>query len=80
MKKIKRMNIIGFKKFKKFNIEFNDDINIIIGDNESGKSTLLEAIDVVLLQKYRNYDKYIIKELLNRELISKFELEPCVEN
>lgn len=80
MKKIKRMNIIGFKKFKKFNIEFNDDINIIIGDNESGKSTLLEAIDVVLLQKYRNYDKYIIKELLNRDLISKFELEPCIEN
>lgn len=80
MKKIKRMNIIGFKKFKEFNVEFNDDVNIIIGDNESGKSTLLEAIDVVLLQKYRNYDKYIIKELLNRELISKFELEPCVEN
>ena len=55
MKKIKRMNIIGFKKFKNFKTEFNDDINIVIGDNESGKSTLLEAIDVVLLQKYRNY-------------------------
>lgn len=80
MKKIKRMNIIGFKKFKNFKTKFNDDINIVIGDNESGKSTLLEAIDVVLLQKYRNYDKYIIKELLNRELISKFELEPCIEN
>ena len=38
--------------------------NIIIGDNESGKSTLLEAIDVVLLQKYRNYDKYIIKWIM----------------
>ena len=25
MKKIKRMNIFGFKKFKKFSIEFNDD-------------------------------------------------------
>ena len=27
MRKLKRMNIIGFKKFKNFKIEFNDDIN-----------------------------------------------------
>lgn len=80
IKSIKRIKIRGFKKFKKIDVEFNDKTNIIVGDNESGKSTLLEAIDVVLLQKYRNYDKYIIKELLNRDLISKFELDPCVEN
>lgn len=80
IKNIKRIKIRGFKKFKKIDVAFNDKTNIIVGDNESGKSTLLEAIDVVLLQKYRNYDKYIMKELLNRNLISKFELEPCVEN
>ena len=52
MKKIKRMNIIGFKKFKKFNIEFNDEINIIIGDNESGKSTLLSLSWNLVLKIY----------------------------
>lgn len=80
IKSIKKIKIRGFKKFKKIDVEFNKKINIIVGDNESGKSTLLEVIDVVLLQKYRNYDKYIIKELLNRDLISEFEENPCVEN
>ena len=80
MRKLKRMNIIGFKKFKNFKIEFNDDINIIIGDNESGKSTLLEAINITLNQKYKNYDKYIVKELLNNDLIKKFKENPKIDN
>lgn len=80
MKKIKRMNIFGFKKFKKFSIEFNDDVNIIIGDNESGKSTLLDAINITVNQKYKNYDKYIIKELLNIDLIKEFKENPKIDN
>lgn len=80
MKKIKRMNIFGFKKFKKFSIEFNDDTNIIIGDNESGKSTLLDAINITLNQKYKNYDKYIVKELLNSDLVKYFKENPKLDN
>lgn len=79
MKHLKRIKIIGFKRFKDFSINFNDDINIIVGDNESGKSTILEAIDLVLTQKYKNYDKYIIKELLNTNLVLAFEASPSVE-
>lgn len=79
MKTIKRMNIYGFKKFKKFSVEFNDDTNIIIGNNESGKSTILDAINVTLTQKYKNYDKYIIKEILNESLIKEFKENSEVE-
>lgn len=28
-------------------LDVNPDINILIGDNESGKSTILQAIDLV---------------------------------
>lgn len=80
MQYLKRMKIRGFKKFKKFDMNFNEKINIVVGDNESGKSTLLEAIDVVISQKYKNYDKYIIKELINRELISEYEANPNIES
>ena len=80
MKYLKRMKIYGFKKFKIFNIEFNKDTNILVGDNESGKSTILDAINLIVTQKYKSYDKYIIKELLNEELVSKFKLNPKVEN
>ena len=80
MKYLKRMKIIGFKKFENFDINFNKETNILVGDNESGKSTILEAIDIVLTQKYRNYDKYIVKELINENLIKKFKDSPKIEN
>ena len=44
----------------------------LIGENESGKSTLLEAIKVVLNQQYRTTDKSILAELFNRDDIKKF--------
>lgn len=45
---IEKVHIEGYKKFKKIDVEFNDDYTVIVGDNESGKSTILEAIDLVL--------------------------------
>ena len=80
MKYLKRMKIHGFKKFVTFDIEFNKDTNILIGDNESGKSTILDAINLVLTQKYKNYDKYIVKELLNEDIVSKFKVDSKIEN
>lgn len=80
MKYLKRMKIHGFKKFENFEITFNQDTNILVGDNESGKSTILEAIDIVLSQKYKNYDKYIMKELLNKKIVNDFQNNPKIEN
>ena len=51
--KIKRLKVVNFKKFKYQDFEFNDDVNIIVGDNNSGKSSILEAIDIVLNCCYR---------------------------
>lgn len=73
MNNIKKMVIKGLKVFKNFEIDFNSGTNIIIGDNESGKSTIIEAIEIILNKKYANYDKYIIEELLNKENKKLFE-------
>ena len=48
MDRLKSITIKGFKKFQSFNMNFNEHLNILVGENESGKSTLLEAIKVVL--------------------------------
>lgn len=80
MRCIKRLKIHGFKKFNDFEMLFNENLNILIGDNESGKSTLLDTIDLVLRQKYRNYDKYIVQELLNQGDINAFLSSPSVDN
>lgn len=51
--RINKLKITNFKKFKNREFEFNEDINIIVGDNESGKSTLLEALELCLNLNYR---------------------------
>ncbi|KIV58373.1 chromosome segregation protein SMC [Aneurinibacillus migulanus] len=47
---ISQINIQNFRNFKGDNnvVEFNEGINIIIGHNNSGKSNLLKALDLVL--------------------------------
>jgi putative ATP-dependent endonuclease of the OLD family len=46
---IEKVNIENYKCFDgKFSIEFNQGVNILVGDNEAGKSTILEAINLAL--------------------------------
>jgi len=47
--KITKVNIFNYKCFVgKFTLEFKSGINIIVGNNETGKSTILEAIHLAL--------------------------------
>lgn len=45
---IKKIIIDNFRSFKKFELNLNSHLNILVGDNEVGKSTLLEAINLCL--------------------------------
>ena len=45
---LERVVIKGYRIFKELNLELNSGVNIIVGQNESGKSTLLEAISMTL--------------------------------
>ena len=65
MNNIKYVRLMGFRKFKDTTITFNEHLNIIVGENEAGKSTVVEAIEIVINQLYKNADKSIIKELIN---------------
>ena len=69
---IKQLTILGLRKFKEIEIKFNKNMNIIVGENEAGKSTILEAISIVLNQQYKNVDKSIVKELLNKDNVEEF--------
>jgi putative ATP-dependent endonuclease of the OLD family len=41
---IEKIVIQNYKCFEKFEFVFNSDLNIFVGDNEVGKSTILEAV------------------------------------
>ncbi len=69
------MYIENYKSFKEpFSLSFNDGINIIVGDNEAGKSTILEAINLALTGIL--HGKYLKNELtqylFNNESITEY--------
>lgn len=80
MNYIKKLHIEGFKKFKELDVEFNEHINILVGENEAGKSTILEAVKIVLNQLYRNTDKSILKDLFNSENVDEFKANPSMKS
>jgi predicted ATP-dependent endonuclease of OLD family len=45
---IEKLKLLNFKRFQEWILTFDKDSNTIIGDNESGKSTVLLALDLVL--------------------------------
>jgi len=48
---IKDIYIQNFKIFDEFHLPLNADLNIVVGDNEAGKSTILEAISLALTKR-----------------------------
>lgn len=60
--KIKKVNIENYKSFKgKFSLELNPNLNILVGDNDAGKSTILEAIHLGLSGNLNG--KYLMYQL-----------------
>ena len=47
--KIDKVKITNFKCYEEtFSLDLNDGLNVIVGPNESGKTTILEAIHLAL--------------------------------
>jgi putative ATP-dependent endonuclease of OLD family len=70
---VNKVNIINYKCFNgKFTINFSDGINIIVGKNESGKSTILEAIHLALTGMINGrYLRYELSQyLFNKDIVS----------
>lgn len=74
MKCIKKLRVKNFKKFADETFEFNDDINILVGDNECGKSSVLEAIELCLNYCHRGRppSPEVMAELFNSACIEKY--------
>jgi len=72
---ISKVHIENFKIFKgSFNISLNKGLNILIGDNESGKSTVIEAIHLALTGLYngRYIRNDITQYLFNNEIVDEY--------
>lgn len=74
MKRLKKLRVKNFKKFADETFEFNDDINILVGDNECGKSSILEAIELCLnlCHRGRNISPEVMSELFNNDCVDTY--------
>lgn len=71
---INSLRVINFKKFKDQFFEFNEDVNIFVGDNNAGKSTVLEALEIVLNYQHRArpFGSELSPDLFNKDTVTKF--------
>lgn len=72
---IKKIKIENFKCFNgKFELELNKGLNILVGNNEAGKSTILEAIHLALTGMFcgKNIKSELSQYLFNINVISSY--------
>ncbi|OUS23371.1 ATP-dependent endonuclease [Thalassotalea sp. 42_200_T64] len=72
MPNITKLKLTHFKRFKQLEINFNPLINTIIGDNEAGKSTIIQAIELVANGSRHKVESASIESLLNKECVAEF--------
>ncbi len=72
---IKKIKIKNFKCFKnEFEFELNKGLNILVGNNETGKSTILEALHMALTGIYcgRNIRTELSQYLFNNSVVAEY--------
>jgi predicted ATPase len=68
---ISRLYIEGFKRLARFDLALNERLTVIVGDNETGKSSVLEALALVLSRQYdgRTIDHALDPYLFNAAIV-----------
>lgn len=71
---VRSIKLINFKKFSDIYIEFNNDVNIFVGDNNAGKSTILEGLEIALNYNYRGrpFNAEFSPDLFNKDAVNLF--------
>lgn len=72
MKVIERVKLKNFGRFRELDIPLNPKMNILIGENEAGKSTILSAIHHVFCGSKHKIETLGIQKFLNAQAVTEF--------
>lgn len=71
-KTVTKLILKNYKRFRGFAAEFDPELNLLIGDNEAGKSTILSAIDLVLSGSRMKVEGFGLDSLINTDAVNGF--------
>lgn len=71
---ISKVKIHNFKCYKDFEIVLEKGLNIVVGDNEAGKSTILEAINLALtgIMRGKNIWNELSQYIFNKDVVDEY--------
>ncbi|MFN0293460.1 ATP-dependent nuclease [Pedobacter helvus] len=69
---ITSIKLKNFKRFPAFKVDFDPELNVLIGDNEAGKSSILTAIDIVLSGSKSKVEAIGLEGMFNVGAIEEF--------
>jgi putative ATP-dependent endonuclease of OLD family len=69
---IRKLVLSNFKRFRTLEIEFDSELNILVGGNEAGKSSVLQALDIVLSASRSKVEALGLQTLFNADCITDF--------
>ncbi len=72
MKTIKKLVLKNFKRFRTLELDFDKELNILVGGNEAGKSSVLQALDIVMSASRSKVESLGLETLFNQECITEF--------
>ena len=73
---MKKIRLVNFKIFEDETIPCNKEMNIFVGDNAMGKSTILQAIDIVLSGSITKVLAIGLENLINVRAVSEWINSP----
>jgi predicted ATP-dependent endonuclease of OLD family len=68
---VSKIEIANFRNFKETEIEFSPHMNVIIGHNNSGKTNLIKALQLILAPRCF---KWVKLDLLTAKMIVGYAL------
>lgn len=69
---ITKIKLHNFKRFQSLSLVLDKSLNVFVGDNESGKSTILDAINIVLNGKRKKIETLELEALFNYDTIKSY--------